>query len=337
MSRISKERMETALEQLKTISEEEHVKVKVIANIVRPLRSFIFKTPDDYGMTGWHDLSIPSDDGIPLEAWYIPAKSGESDKLIIFNHALPMCRAGFPGHFGEPWSNYEGVEIDFVIQYKHLTDAGYNVLTYDIRNHGNSSAANNGICGIGRWEWRDCVGVKKYVDNHPRLGKMTVALYSQCMGGNSQYEAIARHPELFKNVKCMCSPLVPSMSAIFQAFSELQGVAQYQELIDLELLKMGAFPAADMTPQLFASAITMPNLTIQVRDDAWTKNPEDAQKTFDMLGTKDKEMIWVENTTHRFRDGYNYFGRYPEKVLAFFDKHMKSETAREQKIGATSR
>jgi hypothetical protein len=57
------------------------------------------------------------------------------------------------------------------------------------------------------------------------------------------------------------------------------------------------FPAAAMTPQLFASKITMPNLTIQVRDDAWTKNPEDAQKTFDMLATKAKEMIWVENTT----------------------------------------
>jgi hypothetical protein len=236
---------------------------------------------------------------------------------------VKLCRAGFPGHFGEPWSNYDNVEIDFVIQYKHLTDAGYNVLTYDIRNHGNSSAANNGICGIGRWEWRDCVGVKKYVDRHPRLSKMKVGLYSQCMGGNSQYKAIARDPELFGIVRCMCSPLVPSMSAIFQAFSELQGVSQHQELIDLELLKMGAFPAADMTPQLFASAITMPNLTIQVRDDAWTKNPEDAQKTFDMLGTKDKEMIWVENTTRRFKDGYNYFGRFPEKVLAFFDKHMK--------------
>jgi pimeloyl-ACP methyl ester carboxylesterase len=332
MSRISAERMAKAQEQLKTISKEDHAKVKAIANIVRPLRSFIFKTPDDYGMTGWHDLHIPSDDGTPLEAWSIPAKGGESNKLIIFNHALPMCRAGFPGHFGEPWSSYEGVEIDFVIQYKHLTDAGYNVLTYDIRNHGNSSAANNGISGIGRWEWRDCVGVKKYVDNHPTLSKMTVGLYSQCMGGNSQYEAIARHPELFKNVKCMCSPLVPSMSAIFQAFSELQGVAQYQELIDLELLKMGAFPAADMTPQLFASKITMPNLTIQVRDDAWTKNPEDAQKTFDMLGTKEKEMIWVENTTHRFRDGYNFFGRYPEKVLAFFDKHMKQAVDRKKSV-----
>ena len=54
-----------------------------------------------------------------------------------------------------------------MINTKHLTDAGYNVLTYDIRNHGNSSAANGGLSGIGQWEWRDCVGLKKYVDSHP--------------------------------------------------------------------------------------------------------------------------------------------------------------------------
>lgn len=114
---------------------------------------------------------------------------------------------------------YDAVEIDFVIQYKHLTDAGYNVLIYDIRNHGNSSAANNGLSGIGQWEWRDCVGVKRFVDNHPTLSKMKVALYSQCMGGNSQYHAIHRRPDLFENVQCMVS----SMAAIYDAFSELQG------------------------------------------------------------------------------------------------------------------
>jgi hypothetical protein len=117
------------------------------------------------------------------------------------------------------------------------------VLTYDIRNHGNSSAANGGLSGIGQWEWRDCVGVKKFVDNHPTLSKMKVALYSQCMGGNSQYHAIHRRPDLFENLRCMVSPMVVSMSAIYDAFSELQGVRQYQELIDLELLKMGAFVA----------------------------------------------------------------------------------------------
>ena len=322
MSRMSQERMEEAFQQLETISEEDYAKVKGLAEIVRPLRSVIHKTPDDYGITGWTDLVIPSDDGTPLEAWYIPAKGGESNKLVIFNHALPMCRAGFPGHLGAPWSGYDAVEIDFVIQYKHLTDAGYNVLTYDIRNHGNSAAANGGLSGIGQWEWRDCVGVKKFVDNDPKLSKMDVALYSQCMGGNSQYHAIHRHPELFENVKCMVSPMVVSMSAIYDAFSELQGVQQYQELIDLELLKMGAFVAAEMTPHLWAESVKMPVLMVQVLEDAWTRNPEDAQTTFDLLGSNEKELFWIEDTPHRFKDGYNHFGRHPEKVLSFLGRHM---------------
>jgi len=45
MSRISKERMEKALEQLKTISQEDYAKVKALAAIVRPLRSVLHKTP----------------------------------------------------------------------------------------------------------------------------------------------------------------------------------------------------------------------------------------------------------------------------------------------------
>lgn len=322
MSRIPKERMNKAQDQLKAISVEDYAKVKGLANIVKPLRSVLHKTPDDYGMKGWHDLHIASSDGVPLEAWYIPAKGGESDNLIVFNHALPMCRAGFPGHLGEPWSNFDAVEIDFVIQYKHLTDAGYNVLTYDIRNHGTSGSANGGLSGIGCWEWRDCVGVKKYIDSHPRLSKMKVGLYSQCMGGNSQYHAIHRHPELFENVLCMCSPMVVSMSAIYDAFSELQGIQQYQELIDLELLKMGAFVAAEMTPHHWAASVKMPVFMVQVLEDAWTRNPGDAQKTFDLLGSKEKELFWIENTPHRFKDGYNHFGRYPESVLSFFKKYM---------------
>lgn len=322
MARMSKERLEIALKQLETISPEDHEKVIGVANIVRPVRSFIHKTPDEYGME-YENLVIPSDDGVPLEAWYIPAKGGPSDKLVIFNHALPMCRSGFPGHFGMPWAGYDAVEIDFVIQYKHLSDAGYNVLTYDIRNHGNSGSANNGLSGIGNWEWRDCVGVKKYVDNHPKLSKMKVALYSQCMGGNSQYRAIMECPDLFENVKCMVNPMVVSMSAIYDAFSEIQGVQQYQELIDLELMKMGAFTAGEMTPHLWAHAVKMPVLMIQVLDDAWTRNPEDAQKTFDLLGSKEKELLWIKDTPYRFRDGYNYFGRYPEKIIEFIDKYMK--------------
>ena len=320
-SRMPKERLEKALKQRETISDEDYAKVVELANIVRPVRSFLFKTPDVYGMT-YEERFIPSIDGVPLEMWYIPAKGAPSDKLVIFNHALPMCRAGFPGHFGAPFSNFDEVEIDFVIQYKHLTDAGYNVLTYDIRNHGLSGEANGGISGIGNYEWRDCVAVKEYVDRDPALSKMKVALYSQCMGGNSQYHAIYRRPELFENVCCMVSPMVVSMEAIFDAFGELQGIQQYQELIDYELLKMGGCTAAEMTPKRWAAAVKMPLLMIQVKDDIWTRNPEDGQAIFDLVSSTEKELYWIENTPYRFKDGYNYFGREPEKVLAFLAAHM---------------
>ncbi len=51
MSRMSKERTDAAMDQQKTISDADYAKVKAIAEIVRPLRSVIHKTPDDYGMT----------------------------------------------------------------------------------------------------------------------------------------------------------------------------------------------------------------------------------------------------------------------------------------------
>jgi uncharacterized protein len=33
--------------------------------------------------------------------------------------------------------------------------------------------------------------------------------------------------------------------------------------------------------------------------------------------------FWIKNPTRRFKDGYNYFGRHPEKAIAFFYKDMK--------------
>ena len=76
---------------------------------------------------------------------------------------------------------------------------------------------------------------------------------------------------------------------------------------------MGGFIAAEMTPHHSAPAVKMPLLMIQVLQDSWTRNPEDAQKTFDLLGSKEKELLWIEGTTRRFKDGYNYFGRASRK------------------------
>ncbi len=309
----------------RSIPDDKLATVKFLAGFaVKPaFRTPVHKTPADHGITKWEDIYFPSDDGTPLEGWYVPAVGGESDRLILLNHPMPMSRSGFTGHFGEPWSAVDDLEIDFVAHIAHLVRAGYNVLAYDLRNHGNSGAANGGICGIGRYEWRDCIGAKTYIDAHPRLSRMKLGLYSQCTGGNAQYEAISRRPELFDNVRCMLSPLVVSMTALMGAFAKLQGVEDYLDVMDFEQKKLGGFANAEMTPHLFAADIKMPTMLVQVRDDAWT-NPEDGQRTFDLLGSNEKEIFWIEGTSRRF-DGYNYFGEHPERMIAWFDRFMKTE------------
>ena len=43
------------------------------------------------------------------------------------------------------------------------------------------------------------------------------------------------------------------------------------------------------------------------------KNPEDAQKTFDLLGSKDKELLWIEVTTRRFKMDTTISGDIPKR------------------------
>ncbi|MEM9488564.1 MAG: alpha/beta hydrolase [Myxococcota bacterium] len=302
------------------ISEEKYQIVKGLAEFaVRPMfRTPVHKRPEEHDLTDYEEVSFPSSDGVGLEGWLLRAKG--SNRLIIINHPMPMSRSGFTGHWGEPWSAVDTIEIDFVAHMAALVRAGYNVLAYDLRNHGSSGTANGGICGIGRYEWRDCIGAKRFVDLHPELREMTVGLYSRCTGGNAQFEAIHRQPELFENVRCMLCPLVVSMTALMGAFAKLQGVSEYMDLIDFEQVKLGGFKNSEMTPHPFAPSVKIPTLTMQVRGDLWT-NDEDGVRTYELLGSEDKEMIWVEGTTRRF-DGYNHFGKHPEKMIAFFDKYM---------------
>ncbi|MGI1561945.1 alpha/beta hydrolase family protein [Klebsiella michiganensis] len=300
---------------------EQYEVIKAVADFsTKPMRTPVLRTPDEHGMA-YTDVFFPSLDGVALEAWYIPTKQ-PSDRLIIANHPLPMNRYGLAGHL-EPWNIMDPTEINFLYELKHLHDAGYNILTYDLRNLGKSGVGNNGVCGVGRYEWRDCIGAKNYVDSHPELSKMKVGLLSRCTGGNAQYEAISRHPELFENVSCMVSPLVVSMEVFTKNYanSVLPGAGDFPEILDFEQVKAGGLKNSEMTPHLFAKDVKMPTLVVQVRGDKWTED-EDGEKTLELLGSEDKELFWIEGTTRRWV-GYNYFGQHPEKLLGWFEKYMK--------------
>lgn len=280
------------------------------------MRTPILKTPADYGME-YEDVFFQSADGVPLEAWFIPA---DSDLLIICNHPLTMSRYGFPGHL-EPWSRFAPVEVEFNKVYKALHDAGYNVLTYDMRNHGRSGAANGGVAGYGLFEWRDVVGAQRYVQNHPKLKDMTVGLFNPCAGGNAAMVAMTKHPELFVDIKAFVCPQPCSAACASEEIGKLQGIGDFMEELDQAQQRAGSLPMSELTPHPYAPNVKTPMYIIQVRDDLWTR-PEDVQTTFDLLTVEDKKLLWVEGTTARF-DGYNYFGEHPETMIEFFDQRMK--------------
>lgn len=116
----------------------------LIAGYKQQPRSPILKDPSSQGLE-FEEVSFPSEDGTPLEAWFMP-KAG-SDKLVIVNHPRYFNRYGYPSHL-DPWKQSfaiggNTIEVDFNPDFRILHDAGYNVLTYDLRNLGHS--------GTGQW------------------------------------------------------------------------------------------------------------------------------------------------------------------------------------------
>lgn len=121
---------------------------------VSPTRTPILKRPSDVGLE-YEDVHFAAPDGVNLEGWFIPA---DSNRVVICNHFMGANRQGFPAHLSEWRRNTPGFQIDFLPRYKALHDAGYNVLAYDLRNHGQSAESNGGRLGMGILEARDVVG-----------------------------------------------------------------------------------------------------------------------------------------------------------------------------------
>jgi uncharacterized protein len=278
-------------------------------------RTPVLRWPNEYGMD-YEEIYFPAMDGVTIEGWFIPA---DSDELLIFNHPMPCNRYGYPGHL-EPWTNFGGFEVNFLPEYRILHDAGYNIITYDMRNHGRSGVGSGGVNGHGVLEYRDVIGSLRYAKSRPDTKDMKTALYSRCLGANATIVGMKKHPEEFTHIRAMIALQPVSPSVFVQTAVENQKIANGLELFDVAFHKRTGFHIADVWPMEYARAVTVPTLVAQVRDDFLTK-PSNVQEIYDTLSSKDKKLFWIEGTDQRF-EGYNYFGKNPQLVLDWFSSHI---------------
>ncbi|MBP2338214.1 pimeloyl-ACP methyl ester carboxylesterase [Saccharothrix coeruleofusca] len=288
-----------------------------------PPRSPLLRTPADAGLR-FDEVTFPSADGTPLEGWFIPRH--DSGRLIICAHPFTFSRYGFPAHL-QPWKSAFGegfgndFEVNLIPDYKILHDNGYNVLAYDFRNHGLSAAANGGLHSNARFEARDVLGSLAYARSRPDLAGMALGLFSRCMGAHATFVAMELDPAAFAGVRCLVAPLLLSPVVILQRQLEHAGLAGHAAEVDRRFQLITSVLLAEGGPAKSAPAVTVPTLTYGVHDDPLT-HPSDLEAIFEAIGAQEKDMFWIHGTTARW-DGYLWFQRHPERILAWFEKHMR--------------
>ncbi len=279
-------------------------------------RQPLIKTPDQYGMQ-YRDIEFKTSDNLRLKGWVIP---GNRSSVAVMVHPMNFSKYGYSIQ-NQGTFKITDIEVEFLNTAKSLNDAGHTVLTFDLRNHGESQNSPDSIFGLGTLEWKDVVGALDYIENDTELRDKQVFFVSFCTGANATILAMKNRPEKFKKVKCMAAVQPISMEVFVTNFLAdkyplFKGMVPG---IEKSMIKKGGLPYNKMSPLNYVDGLFLPVLCVQAESDKWT-DTEYVQNIYDEISSP-KEMLWLKGDMHRF-DTYNYFGHTPHELLNYVNKFV---------------
>jgi uncharacterized protein len=142
-------------------------------------RAPLTRTPAEAGLE-FENAAFPAADGVGLKGWFIPSGLAEPGPAIVFVHGWMWNRLGNVAH---QVKGLKDADVDFLPAAKGLHDAGFHVLLFDVRWHGESDRGPKPLT-YGPVEARDYIGAVRYLRSRPEVDGERIGAIGTSMGGN---------------------------------------------------------------------------------------------------------------------------------------------------------
>jgi pimeloyl-ACP methyl ester carboxylesterase len=291
--------------------------------IISPPRQRLWASPSDLGMP-FEEVQFPARDGLRLSGWFIPTGESaaetefETDSAaptLIFVHSWPWNRLGTAAE-----TVFNDIPGSSPIQLIHLAQSlqrrGYNILMFDLRNHGQSATSPPVTFGLR--EADDLLGALDFLIRREDVDQQRIGVISFAMGANATIFALPRTDALRAVVAVQpASPAKFSSRYAYSLFGPLGSLVL--RLAHLIYLIVGGLRFSAIEPAFAAAgAGDTPVLYVQGTGDRW--GSIDNVKYIARHTPNAVRPLYVE--TNGCYSGYQYVVDNPEMLDIFFREQM---------------
>ncbi len=284
--------------------------------MIAPARQNLWATPLRCDLP-YEAVQFPAQDGLRVSGWFIPAKGGTErhGATIILVHGWQWNRLGYDAN--DRFSNVTGSRrVNLLQLIEDLSMDGYHVLTFDLRNHG-ESAADHPVT-FGQNESRDLLGALEYLQGRDEVNIEHVGAIGFSIGANAILFSLPQTEQI--SAAIAVQPATPSIFTRRISENLFGGFGFLVNMIAGIIYQLFGGPRlAGIVPAFAASGSgKVPILYIQGTGDEWG-SVEDVAVMADMTpGTQ--KLLFVDSQ-HRF-GGYRYLLDHPGIASQFFEQHL---------------